>query len=491
MTPENKNDQVSFILDGKKRSLDFNGAVKPTTTVLNYLRMDPAHLGVKEGCAEGDCGACTVVVSELNENNEKIYKAIDSCLMLVPMLHGKQLITVENLCKNDLKCLHPVQETMVNLNGSQCGFCTPGIIMSMFSIYKNETNPSRESITDALTGNLCRCTGYRPIIEAAMESCSKPGIDELKINEEADKVLLRSIPTGNSLILKNEVQKYIKPFTLKDALISRKAHPDANLVSGATDLALRITKKHELIEKIIDLSGIQEIKYVRSYPEFIEIGAGTSLEALRKDVRNSFPALSDMLDVFGSRQIRELATLAGNIASASPIGDTLPVLFALRARVLVASSENEREIPLEQFITGYRKTSINPDEIIIALRIPNPIKNEVIRSYKVSKRRDLDISTVSAGFNIRIQDGKINNLILAFGGMAARTSRAVKTEEFLAGLEWDRKNVGSAMEILMSEFTPLSDARSGAEFRRLAARNLLLKFWSETNFIKETEQSTI
>ncbi|MBX7153296.1 xanthine dehydrogenase small subunit [bacterium] len=459
-------------------TVDFASRYSPTTTVLEYLRSLLNHKGVKEGCAEGDCGACTVVIGEPNGVDKIRYKAIDSCLYFLPMLHGKQLITVENLQSNEK--LHPVQEAMVEHHGSQCGFCTPGFVMSMFALYKNHDHPSRDIIDDAMTGNLCRCTGYRSIVEAAAHACVHERIDTFTKNEIHIAAMLKTIE-HTSLHLQTSHQIYRRPGTLAEALQFKAEHPRALVISGATDVALRVTKKHELLETILDISGLDELKETDENDDHLIIGAGVSLNEVVLLVK-SFPALYDILSVFGSPQIRNVATFGGNLGTASPIGDLLPVLMAYDAKIILESLHGRRKIAMDQFITGYRQTVRQEDELITAIKISKLPKNITVRSYKVSKRKDLDISTVSGGFRLELDtDGKVKNICLAYGGMAEMTKRALKTEQFLIGKTWSRENVESAMPLIDLEFRPISDARSGEEFRRVAAKNLLLKFWTETN----------
>ncbi|HPJ62606.1 xanthine dehydrogenase small subunit [Lentimicrobium sp.] len=471
--------KVRFLLNDRLVEVDFSKetALLPSVTVLHYLRSLPGYKGVKEGCAEGDCGACTVVIAEAVEG-KLVYKAADSCLLFLPALHNKQLITVEHLAEGDH--LHPVQAAMIAHNGSQCGYCTPGIVMSLFGLYKNHSAPDKKVIERALAGNLCRCTGYQSIISAAAEACKPGGNDKFSATAADVAAQLEAMKSDIPLKLLSGKQTYYKAFTLSDALNLRREVPEAQVVAGATDLALRQTKKKELLPVLLDISDVEALRFFAESEDHYIIGTGLTIESLRQTSAGCLPALKNMLDWFGSLQIRNVATLGGNIASASPIGDTLPVLMAYRAQVKLQSAAGERMVPVGDFITGYRKTCLGPGELITAVVIPKPHPGTIVTSYKVSKRRDLDISTVSAGFSLDSRNGTVESIILAYGGMAAQPVRAVNTERFITGKEWSEAVIRQAMKLLEEEFTPLNDVRAGAAYRSLIARNLLLKFFVET-----------
>jgi xanthine dehydrogenase small subunit len=472
---------IHFLLNGDPVRVDPGPGSPwcPTTTVLQYLRSDPEHRGVKEGCAEGDCGACTVVLAEEGPDGVLQYRAVDSCLLFLPSLDRKHLITIEGL-KADDGALHPVQEAIVRHSGSQCGFCTPGIVMSLFALYRTAGVIDRASVVDALAGNLCRCTGYRPVIDAGLDACVSHGPDRFASSEPDVLTRLRAIP-AEDLLLEHDGHTYCRPATLAAALRYHADHPDALIINGATDVALRVTKRHERLPALLDLSGVAELRTLNITPAVINAGAGVTMEELRHAIAGRIPALADMLAVFGSRQIRNVATLGGNLGTASPIGDSLPVLLALGATVTVAGPERQRVIPIGEFFTGYRRTACRPDELILTVQIPVPAAETTVRSFKVSRRKDLDISSVSAGFRLRLaSDGSIADVVLAYGGMAAMPQRATKTESFLGGKRWTRETVEAAMGALDTDFSPLTDVRGTAEFRAVIARNLLLKFWIAT-----------
>ncbi len=468
--------KIKFVYRNQIKEIDFDSSpFTPNTTLLQFLRSESGSKGTKEGCNEGDCGACSVVLIE-KVNGKLTYRAVNSCVMFLPSAHGKQILTIEDL--GTTENLHPIQEIFVKEHASQCGFCTPGFIMSLFAQKAQKTDSSKEELIEAIEGNLCRCTGYRPIVVAAEDLAKIQDISYFETYTRQD--LIDKIDKKETIIIKKDNYEYYIPFSLNDALRLKKEHQDAIISSGGTDLVLRVTKKKMPIHKIIDITMIDEIKGFRKDHTNLCIGAGTKIEDVYQITKKDIPALSQMLSLFGSKQIRNRASIGGNIATASPIGDTLPVLIALKAKLVLSAINTERIKTIENFIQGYRKTDLMSDELIKELILPLPEENTITKSYKISKRTHLDISTVSAGFSLKLDKGKVSEIILAYGGMAEMPKRATDTETFLQGKEWNEKNILEATKILKKEFTPLSDARSSSEARTIMAKNLLIKFFEET-----------
>ena len=470
---------ISFILNDKLMEIDFGKTgLSPTMTLLQFLRSFPEYRGVKEGCREGDCGACTVVIGFPYDAKIK-YKAIDSCMVFLPMVHGKQVITTEFL-ENKNGRLHPVQKSMIEAYGSQCGYCTPGITMALFSIYKNKVNNEKEIIKD-LAGNLCRCTGYQSILEAAKNVTQNIIPDHFDMSEKDVIEKLNKINCIDSIEIHTKNQVYIKVFSLKDVLNYKEQYGDAIVISGNTDVGLRVNKRNELLPLILDISDVSEMEFIKIGEKFITIGANTKIEEIKDKFKNIIPEFSELLSYFGSRQIRNIATIGGNIGSASPIGDMLPALYVLNAQLLIKNFKLSGGFQIEQFILGYREVCLDKEDIIYKIEIPVPDINTKLKFYKISKRKELDISTVSGSFSLKLKDKIIVDKIrIAYGGMAATPKRAVQTEKYLKNKEWTKVNIISAQNILEQEFQPISDVRAESEFRMLAAKNLLLKFFIET-----------
>ncbi len=453
--------------------------VAPTQTILQHLREDLHCTGTKEGCAEGDCGACTVVVGSLEQDGLEL-KAVNSCIQFTPTLDGKALFTVEDLQQPDGK-LHPVQQALVECHGSQCGFCTPGFAMSLWGMYLKEEarTPSRCEIDDALSGNLCRCTGYRPIIDAAQRMTELPRVD---FDRAVLAEQLRALQRESGVVYSAHGQVFHAPRTLDELVAARVAHPDAVLLAGSTDVGLWVTKQMRELTDIIYLGHVNELKTVRETEGAIEIGAGVSLQDAYAAVCRHYPReLTELWQRFASLPIRNAGTLGGNVANGSPIGDSMPWLIALGSTLVLRGPEGERTLALEDFYLGYQQKDLRPGEFVQGLRVPMPRPNRAFRTYKLAKRFDQDISAVCAAFALELDDaGLVRDARIAFGGMAATPKRAALAEAALRGRAWDEASMREAMAALARDYAPLSDMRASSSYRMQAAQNLLRRFWLET-----------
>ncbi|MFM0057559.1 xanthine dehydrogenase small subunit [Paraburkholderia phytofirmans] len=461
-----------------------------TRTVLQYLREDAHCTGTKEGCAEGDCGACTVVIGERNAAGGVDFKAVNACIQFVPTLDGKALYTVEDLRQPD-GSLHPVQEAMVECHGSQCGFCTPGFVMSMWSLYEkhghehscaNKTVPSRDTISNALTGNLCRCTGYRPIVDAAVRMFEAPA-PKAPVNIEALSKALATIERKDTFHYQHAGQQFDAPRTVEALAKIKEAAPATRILAGSTDIGLWVTKMMRDLGNIVYVGQIAELQKLETNDEWIEIGAGVSVEKAYTEIVKQYPELFEMQQRFASLPIRNAGTLGGNIANGSPIGDSMPGLIALGARVIVRGGEIEREMPLEDLYLAYQKKDMAEHEFVVGLKVPSRTgvrKNLQFRTYKLSKRFDSDISAVCAAFSFIADGNVIREPRIAFGGMAATSKRATHAEAVLRDAEWHEATAQAAMLALGNDYAPLSDMRATSNYRLESAKNTLYRFWLET-----------
>ena len=476
---ESSHQQLRFIVNGKVVVID---DVDPTRTVLAYLRETLGLPGTKEGCAEGDCGACTVVVGELCDRQVRM-KTVNSCMQFLPTLDGKALFTVEDLRQSD-GTLHPVQAAMVDCHASQCGFCTPGFVMSLWSLYlqhgsggANTDRPDEREIRSALTGNLCRCTGYRPIIEAGSKMFDLPKVN---FDRAALAANLQAIACTTSLTMAHHSQHFYSPNSLDELLELRAKYPHATILAGGTDIGIWVNKQFRDLGDIIFIGGVPELKTIHRNVSTLTIGAGVSLTDSYAALKHNYPEMNEMWERFASVPIRNAGTLGGNIANGSPIGDSMPALMVLAASVTLASRAARRVLPLADLYLGYMQNAIAPDEVLTAIAIPLPHPLLKFRTYKVSKRFDSDISAVSAAFALQLEGERIIESRVAFGGMAATPKRATTTEAVLNGQPWNEATVRAAMAALGSDYAPFADMRAGSEYRLSTAQNLLYRFYLET-----------
>ncbi|HEU4411501.1 MAG TPA: xanthine dehydrogenase molybdopterin binding subunit [Polyangiaceae bacterium] len=460
-----------FTLNGEALTVEGFAA---NTTLLQYLRAT-GKTGTKEGCAEGDCGACTVAVVEADHEGRRTYRAINSCITLLPMVAGREVVTAEGVGRGGP---HPVQASMVEHYGSQCGYCTPGFVVSMFEAYYRDDIKGREQLVDQLNGNLCRCTGYRPIRDAmvaALEArARRPAPDLFQISLRKPAAPLAPLDYAA------RGERFVRPTSLDELVRLRAEHPEAVLVAGATEVGVDVTKKARRFPLLISTEGVEALRRVERRPDAFRVGGAATLTALEEGLAGEVPAVDKMLWAFASRQIRNRATLAGNLVTASPIGDMAPLLLALDASIELRSARGARALPLAEFFTGYRRTALAADEIVEAVVIPRrPAERRRVESYKVSKRRELDISIVAAAFAVELSEaGLVRHARLAYGGVAPRPVRAERTEAFLAGKPWTAETVRAALPLLEAEFSPIDDVRSGAPFRRGLVASLFEKFFA-------------
>ena len=463
-------DSIEFIRNGQITRID---DVDPTDTLLDYLRLKDGSCGTKEGCGEGDCGACTVVLG--SHDGEKInYRPVNSCITLLGMIDGQELITVDDLSKGE-SALHPVQAAMVDKHASQCGFCTPGFVMSLFALYHTDGKPSRQNVLDQIAGNLCRCTGYRPIVDAGLEACEGQPNDQYSDQMSTTCSQLSGIGSED-LFIGSEKRFFAAPRSVNTLAKLYLAHPDAILVAGATDVGLWITKKISDLPKIIHLGQVSELNNILDNKQEITIGAGVSYDNAASILSSIDPDVTEVMRRIGSTQVRASGTIGGNIANGSPIGDMPPMLIALEASITLQKSEDTRELRLEDFFISYGKQERQQSEFLKDITIPKLSDNEHFRCYKISKRFDQDITATLGAFLFTVDRGIITKVRIAYGGMAEIPRRAISAEKRLIGVALDDLYAQEiAIKALKSDFSPLTDMRASSDYRMNAAQNLLRK----------------
>ena len=467
-------EHIAFLLNGERIELS---AVDPTRTLLSWLREEKALTGTKEGCAEGDCGACTVTVSESDDEDGVRHRALNACILFLPTLDGKAVTTVEHL--GDARgTLHPVQQAVVDLHGSQCGFCTPGFVMSLFTAQANGTLPAdRRAANDLLAGNLCRCTGYGPLTDAALALADLPEAGTAIIDADA----LQAVTDSGDIALDHRGRRYFAPADL-DALAACCAeHPEATIVAGATDVGLWVTKQNRRLDAVIYLGRVHELQRLEERDGRLWIGAGVRYADAQDELARRYPDFGELIRRIGAVQVREAGTIGGNIANGSPIGDTPPALIALGADLHLRHGGERRRLPLENFFLDYGRQDRRPGEFVEGVSLPpDEAAGDRLRCYKISKRFDQDISAVCGCFNITVSDGLVREARIAFGGMAAIPKRAASVEAALQGQAWSEESIEAALPAFAQDFTPLTDMRASAEYRLQVAGNLLVKYFHES-----------
>ena len=467
---------LRFVLGHRPHALP---DVAPDRTLLDVLREDLRCTAVKEGCASGDCGACTVAVAEAEEGGRLHWRAINSCIRLAHSVEGMAVFTAEDIAGEGGR-LHPAQRAMLECHGSQCGFCTPGFVMSLFTLHRQRDGAavSRDEALHALSGNLCRCTGYRPILDAAQTMHHWPDVplDESGLLQQL-KLLAQD---GRAPVADSASSFYATPTTLSELLRLRAAHPQALIAAGTTDVGLWVTKQHRRFGQIIDVTRVTELRRIERGAHSLSIGAAASLTEAFDALAECRPQLKPFFDRFAGLPVRESGTLGGNVANGSPIGDSMPLLIALGATLVLASTRGERTLPIEDFYLAYRKTALAPDEVLARIEVPQPTPHEWLRADKISKRFEDDISAVCLAVALQAEDGVIHSARIGAGGVAAVPARAIQTEAALAGQQCAEATFDAAATVLEAEFKPLSDMRASSAYRRAVLGNLLRRGWQQS-----------
>ena len=460
--------------------------IDPSRTLLEVLREDLCSTATKEGCGEGDCGACVVVLGEAVAG-KVAFKAVNSCIRLAHSVDGMAMWTAEDIALDNGQP-HPTQEAMVQCHGSQCGFCTPGFVMSLYAMYQNHTLKgeviTRELAQAELSGNLCRCTGYRPILDAAqmLHALPSASVDESKLLQQLELLAPESYRLEHDLMPK---KAYFSPNSLNALLTARAQHPTAQIVAGTTDVGLWVTKQHRQFDQIIDVTQVAELRRIEDYPHHIAIGAAVTLNDAFAALAKDRPQLCDFAGRFAGLPVRNSGTLGGNVAGGSPIGDSMPLLIALGASVVLMSTRGSREFTVEDFYTGYKTNVLAPDEVLAWIKVPRATTTEFMRIYKISKRFDDDISAVCLALKVDLDEGIVTRLSVGVGGVAASPVRAIKTEAASAHKAWSRGTIDPLKLVLKAEFTPISDMRASSAYRTQVLGNLLERFWLESQGLQQ------
>jgi xanthine dehydrogenase small subunit len=473
------NDSIRFILNGEDVALK---DVRPTETLLDFLRLKRRLTGTKEGCAEGDCGACTVLVGRLIDGKLH-YESVNACIRFIGSLHATHVVTVEHLAAKD-GTLHPVQQAMVDCHGSQCGFCTPGFVMSMYGLWLANSNPDRAEIEKALQGNLCRCTGYEPIVKAAEQVArTRPSalFDPLERTRSDIVARLWAMQGSGTISITSGEDRLLVPGSEEALARILSEEPNATVVAGSTDVGLWVTKQMRALNPVVFINHLQELQTITSGEGGITIGAGVTYTRAFETIASKVPTLGRLITRIGGEQVRNMGTIGGNIANGSPIGDSPPPLIALGATVKLRSTEGTRMLRLEDYFIDYGKQDRRPGEFVESLFVPYPAEDTHFAVYKITKRRDEDITAVLGAFYLTLDEqGDVNDVRIAFGGMAGTPKRARAVENELIGRPWSEATIEAARDAFDSDFQPLSDWRATSEYRQLTAKNLLTRFYLET-----------
>ncbi|HQZ13809.1 MAG TPA: xanthine dehydrogenase small subunit [Devosia sp.] len=470
--------ELRFILNGEDVVL---GGISATRTLLDFLRLDRRMVGSKEGCAEGDCGACTVLVGRLSGDG-LAYESVNACIAFVGSLDGTHVVTIEHLSAPNGP-LHPVQQAMVDFHGSQCGFCTPGIVMSLYGLWMRSPSPSAGEAEVALQGNLCRCTGYSPIIRAA-KALPTYGVaerDPLKAERASIKARLKALCDGKRVEIGEGRNRLIIPAGVDDLAELYAAEPGATLFSGSTDVGLWVTKFMRDIGPMIYIGNLPELHRIEEFGGGIRLGAAVTYTEAAGVITTHFPQLAELWYRIGGEQVRNMGTVGGNIANGSPIGDTPPPLIVLGASIVLRKGSERREVKLKDYFIAYGKQDRQPGEFVETISIPYLSEGEKFACYKISKRKDEDISSVCGAFRLFVNDkGSVGMARIAFGGMAATPKRARAVEEAITGKPWNAATIEAGIAAFAADYQPIGDMRASAEYRLLAAQNLLRRFFLET-----------